>query len=107
VTQTPQRSFIQPLVDAIHGIPNMSRLCMKECSFVCKGEIAPYHCAFACILCIDGKPLMSRHASSWFHNVLTYGGEIAKYSKNKSLKILLNNFFLKSCKKILVLSWCC
>jgi hypothetical protein len=33
----------------------------------------------SCNLDILGKSFMSRGASSWFHNVSTYGGEIIEF----------------------------
>jgi hypothetical protein len=43
--------------------------------FVCHVEFFQTSCALGII----GKPLMSRGAPSWFHNILTYGGEFIEY----------------------------
>jgi len=56
-------------------------LILKRCHlfmqfvFVCHVEIFQTSCALGII----GKPLMSRGAPSWFHNILTYGGEFIEY----------------------------
>ncbi len=43
-----------------------------------------------CMLGSIGKPLVSRGAMSWFHNVSTYNEEVIKHWTFLSLKISLN-----------------
>jgi hypothetical protein len=39
----------------------------------------PNHNASSCAFGIVGKPLMSKGARSWFHNVLSYGEKLIEY----------------------------
>jgi hypothetical protein len=54
---------------------------MKEgCLFVLFiYHVKPYHNAFCHTLDIIGKPSMNKGATTWFHNVLTYGGKFIEY----------------------------
>jgi hypothetical protein len=91
---------------------------MKVVCFVClffffgaHTSKSPNHGASCQALGIGGKPLMCKVVPSWFHNVLTYNGEVMNIErKKKSLKIYLNKnqkiriwtaliFFLKKKKK--------
>jgi hypothetical protein len=56
----------------------MENLSMKEDSFFFIWDLSNHSFSWYA-LNIVGKPLMSRGASSQFHNDLTYGGEVIEY----------------------------
>jgi hypothetical protein len=56
---------------------NLANLCMKNDRFF----FSPYHIEISQTTrdSIVGKPLLRRGAPSWFHNILTYNGEVIEY----------------------------
>ncbi len=60
--------------------------------YLCHREISQTIVPLVALLRVTsvGKSSMGRGALNWFHDVLTYGGEVIEYSTIFSLKIHLN-----------------
>ncbi len=53
--------------------------CFVFVLFVCHVEISQNTAPLATLLVPSESPCLVRGASSWFHNVLTYHGEVIEY----------------------------